>query len=68
MTGSARPRQVVLAPSLDPAREALARLLDSMSRKERQMTERLFRSAAAALALVAALGILTIAFWPLPPY
>jgi hypothetical protein len=31
------------------------------------MTERLFRSASAVLALVVALTILTIAFWPLPP-
>jgi hypothetical protein len=31
------------------------------------MNERLFRSASAVLALVAALTILTIAFWPLPP-
>ena len=31
------------------------------------MTERLFRTASAAMALVIALSILTIAFWPLPP-
>ena len=33
-----------------------------MATKEAQMTERLFRSASAALALVVALTILTIAF------
>jgi hypothetical protein len=31
------------------------------------MTERLFRSLSAMLALVVALTIVTLAFWPLPP-
>ncbi len=31
------------------------------------MTERLFRSVSATLAIVVALTIVTFAFWPLPP-